>query len=269
MVTPPVVLADEVAIRVTSLAVAGAASPADPAGVVAADVTTLDDAGMVTVSVADLADAGLAFPADFAGVVTVGVAPLADAGVVTVGVTGLAGAGSASLAVAGMAFPTDFAVVVTVGVASLTNAVMALPADIARVVTVGVAPLADARAASLAYAEMALPADPAGVKPHIGVASPADAGLATVGVADLADDGVLLRAAHVAVVNCPVMLFVGDIGRCPEFGLARFRFKWTSVNMLIVWAVFQLDRDCSVPAAGCSSSFGTRCLIRRILLQVI
>ena len=39
--TPPAVLADEVAVGVTSLAVAGAASPADPAVVVAADVATL------------------------------------------------------------------------------------------------------------------------------------------------------------------------------------------------------------------------------------
>ena len=54
--------------------------------------------------------------------------------------------------------------------------------------------LADARVASLADAGMALPADPAGVV-TVGVSSPADAGLAAVGVAHLADDGVLLRAA--------------------------------------------------------------------------
>ena len=42
-VTPPTILADEVAVGVTLLAVAGAASPADLAGVVAADVTTLAD----------------------------------------------------------------------------------------------------------------------------------------------------------------------------------------------------------------------------------
>ena len=66
-----------------------------PGGVVAADVTTLADAGMVTVcGVADLANAGMAFPVDPAGVVTVGVAFLADAGVLT----GLANAWAASLA---------------------------------------------------------------------------------------------------------------------------------------------------------------------------
>ena len=200
MGAPPAVFADKVAVGVTSSAVAGAASPADPAGVVAADVTTLADAGMVTVCVAELANAGMAFPVDFALVVTVGVAPLANAGVVTVGVTGLADAGAASLADAGMVFLADFSRVVTVGVASLADAWMAFPADLARVVTVGVAPLADAglvtigvtsladaRAASLVNAGMALPSDPAGVV-TVGVASPADAGLATVGVADLADD---------------------------------------------------------------------------------
>ena len=45
----PFCLADRVAAGVTSLAVAGAASPADLAGVVAVDLTTLADAGMVTV----------------------------------------------------------------------------------------------------------------------------------------------------------------------------------------------------------------------------
>ena len=40
------------------------APPAVFAGVVAADVTTLADAGMVTVGVAGLADAGIAFPAE-------------------------------------------------------------------------------------------------------------------------------------------------------------------------------------------------------------
>ena len=47
-----------------------------PAGVVAADVTILADAGMVTVGVADLADAGMAFPADLAGVVAADVTTL-------------------------------------------------------------------------------------------------------------------------------------------------------------------------------------------------
>ena len=59
----------------TDPAVVGAASPADLAGVVAADVTALTDAGMVTVGVADLADAGATSPADLADVTT-----LADAG---------------------------------------------------------------------------------------------------------------------------------------------------------------------------------------------
>ena len=46
---------------------------------------------MVTVGVADLADAGMAFPAaDSAGVVAVDVASTADAGMVTVGVSDLA-----------------------------------------------------------------------------------------------------------------------------------------------------------------------------------
>ena len=82
MVAPPAVLAGEVALGVTSRAVAGAASPADLVGVVAVD-------------------AGMAFPADPAGVVTVGVVPPADAGMVTVGVTDLADVRAASLAVLG------------------------------------------------------------------------------------------------------------------------------------------------------------------------
>ena len=65
---------------------AGMASPADFAGVVAADVTTLANAEMVTVGVTDLADAGMAFPADITGVVSADVATLADAEMVTVGV---------------------------------------------------------------------------------------------------------------------------------------------------------------------------------------
>ena len=91
------------------------APPAVFSGVVAADVTTLADAGMVTVGVAGFDDAGMAFPADLAGVVAADVTTLADAGMVTVGVSDLADAG------------------------------MALPADLAGVVTVGVAPLADVR----------------------------------------------------------------------------------------------------------------------------
>ena len=54
VVVPPAVLA----VGVMSPVVAGAASPADLAEVVAVDVTYLADAGMVTVGVADLADAG-------------------------------------------------------------------------------------------------------------------------------------------------------------------------------------------------------------------
>ena len=48
MVAPPAVLAGEVAVRMTLLAVAGAAFPADLAEVVAVDVTSLADAGMGT-----------------------------------------------------------------------------------------------------------------------------------------------------------------------------------------------------------------------------
>ena len=76
MMMSPAVLAGDVAVRVALPAVAGAASQADLAQVVAIDVTSLADAGMVTV----------------------GVASLANAGMVTVGVTDLADAGSASLA---------------------------------------------------------------------------------------------------------------------------------------------------------------------------
>ena len=88
MVAPPAVLAGDVTVGVTSPAVAGAASPANQAEVVAVDVTPSAVAGVVTVGVmtfadaraASLADAGMAFPADPAGVVTVGVASLPDAG---------------------------------------------------------------------------------------------------------------------------------------------------------------------------------------------
>ena len=69
------------------------AFPADLAGVVAAYVTALADAGMVTIGVADLAEAGMVFPADSAGVVTVCVAALADAGMVAVGVADSVDAG--------------------------------------------------------------------------------------------------------------------------------------------------------------------------------
>ena len=48
VVTSPAVLAGDVAMTVTLTAVAGAASPADLADVVAVDVASLADAGMVT-----------------------------------------------------------------------------------------------------------------------------------------------------------------------------------------------------------------------------
>ena len=64
--TSPVVLVGDVAVGVMLRTIAGVASPADFAAVVAADVISLADAGMVTAGVTDLADAGAA--------------PLADAG---------------------------------------------------------------------------------------------------------------------------------------------------------------------------------------------
>ena len=99
------VLSGNVGVGVTSIAIAGAASPGDLAQVV---VTSSADAGMVTVGVTDLADARAA--------------SLANAGMVTVGVTDLADARAASLADAGMAFPADPAGVATIGVASLADA---------------------------------------------------------------------------------------------------------------------------------------------------
>ena len=74
VVTSPVVLVGDVAVGMVLPTVAGAASPADPAGVVTVDVASLADAGMVTIGVTDLADAGAAsladagkaFPADLA-----------------------------------------------------------------------------------------------------------------------------------------------------------------------------------------------------------
>ena len=88
-------------------AVAGAASPAVLAKVIADDVVSLADAGMVTVDVTVWADAGSDLSADPAGVVTVGVASLADAGKVTVGVADLAVAGAVSLADPGLVSPAD------------------------------------------------------------------------------------------------------------------------------------------------------------------
>ena len=58
----------DVALAVALPVVAGVASPADLAEAVAVDVTSLTDAGMVTVGVAVLADTGGEFKADPAGV---------------------------------------------------------------------------------------------------------------------------------------------------------------------------------------------------------
>ena len=91
------------------------APPAVFTTVIAADVTTLADAGMVTVGVAGLADAGMAFPADLAGVIAADATILADAGMVTIGV--------ADLADAGMAFAADLAGLATVGVTDLADVV--------------------------------------------------------------------------------------------------------------------------------------------------
>ena len=121
--------AEVVAADATSLADAGILFPADPAGVVTVGVAPLADAGPVTMAVADLTDAGILFPADPAGVVTVGVAPLADAGMVTVGVTDLADAKAASLTDAGILFPAYPAGIVTMGVTPLTDAGAASLAD--------------------------------------------------------------------------------------------------------------------------------------------
>ena len=129
-------------------------------------------------------------------------------GGVVVAVTPPATLGVASLADAGMALPVDLSEVVTACMAPLADAGL---------VTIGVTGLADAGAASLADAGMVLPADPAGVV-TVGVASLADAGSAAVGVAD---EGVLLHAAPVAVVNGSEYsgdLVCGAIRRRSEFG---------------------------------------------------
>ena len=67
--TSPVVCAEDITGGVMLSTVAGAASLADFAEVVAADATSLADAAMVTMKVAisSLADAGILFPADPAG----------------------------------------------------------------------------------------------------------------------------------------------------------------------------------------------------------
>ena len=153
------------AVTVALPAIAGAASPADLAEVVAVGVASLADAGMVTVGVADLADAGVAFPADPAGAVTVGVASPADAGMATVGVTDLAVARAAPLADTGLAFPDDPAGIVAVGVTSLADAGIVFPADIAGEATVGVTSLADAGMVTVGVTDLAdvTPVDVVGV----------------------------------------------------------------------------------------------------------
>ena len=166
---PGLFIAEDVNIRVMLPTVAGAASLANFAEVVAADITSLADAAMVTMEVAvsadaggaSLADASILFPAHPAGVVTKGVAPLADAGPVTMAV--------ADLADAGILFPADHAGTITVEVACLVDA---------EEVTVGVTDLADAG--------MAFLADPAGTV-TVGVASLADAELVTTGVTNGVD----------------------------------------------------------------------------------
>ena len=65
--TSPVVLVGDMAVGVMLPTVAGVASPAVFAEVVAADVISLADADVVTVGVADLADAGIPFLGDPAG----------------------------------------------------------------------------------------------------------------------------------------------------------------------------------------------------------
>ena len=131
-----VVLVGDIAVGMMLPTVAGAASPADFAEVVAADAISLANAEMVTVGVTDLADAGIPFPADPAGVVTGGVADLADAGI---------------------PFPADSVGTVTISVTDLADAGIPFPADPAETVTVGVADLADAG--------IPFPADPTGLSP--------------------------------------------------------------------------------------------------------
>ena len=105
-------------------------------------------------------------------------------------------------------------------------------------VTVGVTDLADARATSLADAGMAFPADAAGVV-TVGVASLADAGMLTVDVTDLADAGavslvpplIFLMVRSIVVVSLVVV-----IGCRLESGAdrgLRFRMTWI-VSTLIM-----------------------------------
>ena len=98
-------------------------------------------------------------------------------------------------------------------------------------VTVGVTDLADAGAAPLANAGMALPAEPAGAI-TVGVVSLVDAGMVTAGVADSADT---VRCPWLApfifliVRSIVVVLLVVVIGYHPEYGAGRelgFRVTW-------------------------------------------
>ena len=201
--TSPVLFAEDITEGVMLQTVAGAASLADFAEVVAADATSLADAAMVTMEVAvsadawaaSLADAGILFPADPAGVVDVGpvtmvVADLADAGILfPADHAGPVTMAVADLADAGITFPGDLAGPVTVGVVDLADAGILFPADPAGTVTVEVACLADAEEVTigvtgLANAGMALPADPAGAV-TVGVASLANAELVTTGVTNV------------------------------------------------------------------------------------
>ena len=173
--TSPVVCAQDITEGVMLSTVAGAASLADFAEVVAADATSLVDAAMVTIKVAisavagvaSLANAGILLPADPAGVVTVGVALLADAVPVTMAV--------ADLADAGILFTVDHAGLVAMSVAGLSDAGILFPADLAGPVTIGVASLTDAG--------ILFTADPAGTV-TVEVACLADAEEVTIGVTD-------------------------------------------------------------------------------------
>ena len=106
-----------------------------------------------------------------------------------------------------------------------------------------------------------VPADPAG-KVTVGVVSPADAGLAAVGVADLADDGVLLRAAPLAVVNSPEnssgIVCWGDWTSPGVCSHTRTEIQLDTESQHINCVCCDpIGRDCSVPVVGCSDSFGT------------
>ena len=120
-VSSPANLAGGVTIEVTSLADAGVASPADLAGGVTIEVTSPADAGVA--SPADLAE--VASSADLAGDITISVLSLADlAGGVTIEVASPADAGVASpVDLAEVASSADLAGNVTVGVTFLSDPV--------------------------------------------------------------------------------------------------------------------------------------------------